>query len=337
MEFTGERFVPGARGLEELYAEHMSRYSFASRLASGKRVLDVGCGCGYGTHLIAASGAAEALGVDISPEAVAFADERYKLPNLRYEVADSRKLELYGPFDLITCFELIEHVEEDAAVVGAMASMLSESGICLVSTPNASTYVAGGEEGSNPYHFREYEAGEFEALLRARFPHVLMLEQRWVEGLLITPPDALASAEGDDPADGKAGLLPDDHGRMGPPSAYGPASYFIAACSHSDAAAQCESLSCLYVACSGDLRYRKLKGEFDQRGKWANRLDDELREKGGVIGSLREEKARLEREVDQRGKWALRLDGEIKQKDELIEKLMADNERLKKAVILAGK
>jgi len=337
MEFTGERFVPGARGLEELYAEHMSRYSFASRLANGKRVLDVGCGCGYGTHLLAASGAAGALGIDISPEAVAFAAERYSHPNLRYQVADSRKPELDGPFDLITCFELIEHVEEDDAVVRAMASVLSESGICLVSTPNASTYVAGGEEGSNPYHFREYESGEFETLLRACFPHVVMLEQRWVDGLLIAPPDALASGGGDTPADGKAGLLPDDHGMREAPGIYGPASYFIAACSHSDAAARRESLACLYVACSGNLRYRNLRDQFDQRGKWANKLDEELREKSGVVGKLREETVRLEKEVDQRGKWAMRLDGEIKEKDELIEKLMAENERLKKAVTLAGK
>ena len=112
MEFTGERLVPGVDGLEELYAEHMSRYLLASLLASQRRVLDVGSGCGYGSHLIAAAGAREVVGVDISPEAVDFANGRYSRDGLVYRVMDARRLDLEGSFGLVTCFELIEHVDQ---------------------------------------------------------------------------------------------------------------------------------------------------------------------------------------------------------------------------------
>ena len=51
LPFTGERFVPGTKG--EIWIEHWHRYHFAARWAAGKRVLDVACGEGYGTALLA--------------------------------------------------------------------------------------------------------------------------------------------------------------------------------------------------------------------------------------------------------------------------------------------
>ena len=51
LPFTGERFIPGAKG--EIWIEHWHRYHFATRWAKGKRVLDVACGEGYGTALLA--------------------------------------------------------------------------------------------------------------------------------------------------------------------------------------------------------------------------------------------------------------------------------------------
>mgnify|MGYP002682774189 CR=1 FL=1 len=51
LPFTGERFVPGARG--EIWVEHWHRYHFASRFAAGKRVVDAACGEGYGSALLA--------------------------------------------------------------------------------------------------------------------------------------------------------------------------------------------------------------------------------------------------------------------------------------------
>ena len=51
-EFTGERVIPGQVN-DDLWAEHIARYAFAARLSDGARVLDIGCGTGYGTAELA--------------------------------------------------------------------------------------------------------------------------------------------------------------------------------------------------------------------------------------------------------------------------------------------
>src|SRR5579864_8810676 len=81
-EFTGERVIPGQVD-PDLMNEHLARYAFAARLARGKRVLDASCGAGYGSAELAKS-AAWVLGVDQAEDAVEFARENYRLPNLRF-------------------------------------------------------------------------------------------------------------------------------------------------------------------------------------------------------------------------------------------------------------
>ena len=65
VESTGERLVPDLQRGELIYAEHLARYFLASQLAAGRRVLDAGCGEGYGTAILAAAGAASVVGVDV--------------------------------------------------------------------------------------------------------------------------------------------------------------------------------------------------------------------------------------------------------------------------------
>src|SRR3954453_22946180 len=82
-EFTGERVIPGQVDVD-LLNEHLARYTFASRLARGKRVLDAGCGAGYGSAELAHA-AQSVVGMDVAAEAVGFAREHYRLPNLNFE------------------------------------------------------------------------------------------------------------------------------------------------------------------------------------------------------------------------------------------------------------
>ena len=77
LPFTGERFIPGTRG--EIWIEHWHRYHFASRFVAGKRVLDLACGEGYGSALLARR-AATVVGVDVSQAAIDHARRTY--PNL---------------------------------------------------------------------------------------------------------------------------------------------------------------------------------------------------------------------------------------------------------------
>jgi 2-polyprenyl-3-methyl-5-hydroxy-6-metoxy-1,4-benzoquinol methylase len=99
-EFTGERLIPGEVDID-LLNEHMARYHFAVRLARGKRVLDAGCGAGYGSAELA--GVAESVtGIDVAPEAVEHARAHYAMPNLTFEQASCTQLPYGdGAFDLV--------------------------------------------------------------------------------------------------------------------------------------------------------------------------------------------------------------------------------------------
>ena len=86
MDFTGERLVPGKVDLE-LEVEHINRYIFASDLVKNKKVLDAACGTGYGTALLAQS-AERVFGIDISKEAISYAESNYSAKNVNFAVAN---------------------------------------------------------------------------------------------------------------------------------------------------------------------------------------------------------------------------------------------------------
>src|SRR5262249_39483927 len=110
-EFTGERVIPGQVDAD-LLNEHLARYAFAARLSRRKRVLDAGCGSGYGSAGLARI-AASVLGFDRSPEAIAFARAEYTAPNLRFEEGDCSALPVPdASIGLVVAFEVIEHLQD---------------------------------------------------------------------------------------------------------------------------------------------------------------------------------------------------------------------------------
>src|SRR3954469_10446066 len=162
MPFTGERFTPEC--VREIWYEHWHRYAFARRLVQGRRVLDAACGEGYGSALLA-DAASEIVGGDIDAASIAHARERYTRQNLRYEKGDATALE-FAPksFDVIVCFETLEHVEAQERMIAGFARVLSDDGILIVSSPDRHQYseVAGFK---NEFHVRELDRDELFALL----------------------------------------------------------------------------------------------------------------------------------------------------------------------------
>jgi len=225
LPFTGERYTPECA--LEIATEHWHRYAFARALAPGRRVLDAACGEGYGSALMARAGG-DVLGLDIGADAVAHARTRYAgVAGLRFEQADATALQGYADasFDLVLSFETLEHVQAQAQMLDGFARLLAPGGLLLVSTPDKRTYTdLTGQV--NPHHVRELYRGEFEALVRARFPATRLYGQKNLFQ------SVLWSLDGQGGVAQASTLAADDEVLDG----VGPAPmYFLAACARSEA------------------------------------------------------------------------------------------------------
>jgi 2-polyprenyl-3-methyl-5-hydroxy-6-metoxy-1,4-benzoquinol methylase len=174
--FTGERIVPGASDCEpnfaqKMYQEHIARYAFAAQFASGADVLDVGCGVGYGSQFLAKADAKSVLGVDISSEAIEHARKHFFHPAVTFSVQDATAIATDGDHDLITCFELIEHVEEQQQVLDRIKVALRPGGLLAISTPRPLDDIR------THFHVHEMSFEELHGMLKQRFRYVEALFQ----------------------------------------------------------------------------------------------------------------------------------------------------------------
>ena len=177
-------------------AEHLARYVWACRDAAGRRVLDVGCGTAYGAGMLAAAGATSVAGVDRAGAVLEAA--RPTMPaTVTLVEGDATALPFAdASFDLITVFELIEHVEQPESVLAEVSRVLAPGGIALISTPNRDVYVPG-----NPHHVHEYVPGELSSALARYFAHI---ELRRQSNLIVSAvmPDDVAERDDLDPVHG---------------------------------------------------------------------------------------------------------------------------------------
>lgn len=181
--FMKERYVPGTwSGIADY--EHLPRYALARTFAAGKRVLDFGCGAGYGAASMAEV-AESVTGVDIDSAAIEWARRSHRAPNLHFEQRDDLcRGCARGSFDLITCFEVIEHVTHETQVelVRSLSELLAPAGKLIISTPNPQVTALYGD---NPYHVREMTEREFLELLEPVFGGIQVFAQWIGPGVLI--------------------------------------------------------------------------------------------------------------------------------------------------------
>lgn len=290
-EFTGERVIPGQVD-DDLWNEHFARYAFARRLAKRKRVLDAGCGSGYGSAELARS-AAFVLAADISSEAVAHARGHFILPNLQFLQASCTQLPLAdASLDLVTAFEVIEHLTDWRSFLAECGRLLAPGGQLVVSTPNKDYYEdSRGPEGANPYHEHEFGFEEFAQELRSVFPHVSLFLQNHAEAFVFRPAGVFSPAEArvEDTADTP------EH-----------AHFFLAVCALSP---QTGAPTFLYLPKTANiLREReqhiaKLRGEIDLKDRKIAELGDE---RLNLTQMFRAQKEQLE----ESNRWA----GQLNQK-----------------------
>lgn len=312
-EFTGERVIPGQVDAD-LLNEHLARYAFAARLSRRKRVLDAGCGAGYGSAELARA-ALHVTGVDNAAEAIAFARAHYPLPNLTFEQADVTALPFADScFDLVTAFEVIEHLEDWSGFLREARRVLAGDGQLIVSTPNRLYYAESrAAAGPNPFHVREFEFDEFVGALREVFPDVRVFLENHAEGVVFQP------AGGDS---GQAAEV-----RVEGAAVAGESHFFVAVCALRP---QMGAPTFVFVPRAANiLRERErhiaaLEGELQLKEGWLEAAKSDLaelnQEHQKLLAMFRAQQAELET----RNRWAARLNDELNAAGERIARLQEE-------------
>jgi ubiquinone/menaquinone biosynthesis C-methylase UbiE len=190
-----ERFDPSTEGGRLIESEHRARYRWASRLVKDKSVLDCACGTGYGLEMYAKAGATTITGVDIDAGAVELAQSRYG-STVTVKQGDLRKLPVEDDsFDIVTCFETIEHIDGAEKGIAELRRVLKPGGFLVISSPNPDVYV-----GHTEHHVREFRPSELTELVGTYFAATAVYEQRaWLGSSIVAdagkPTDELAATD----------------------------------------------------------------------------------------------------------------------------------------------
>ncbi|MBA2176778.1 class I SAM-dependent methyltransferase [Halobacillus locisalis] len=187
VEDTGERVIPEFMDpMNQLLLEHVARYQFALSYVEG-RVLDLSCGAGYGTHMVAKhrkDQVDEVIGADLDKEIIDYAKGAYYHPNSSFIVEDATNRTLkdkIGTFDVVLSFETYEHIEDEEKLLANYYDLLKPGGSLIVSTPFGK---GRGIECGSPFHVHQITPEEFKGL----FPDYSSTQFFYQHGVLIEPP-----------------------------------------------------------------------------------------------------------------------------------------------------
>lgn len=180
LALTGERTLPDVPEENYWFRRHLAVYEWIATRVGGLRVIDMACGEGYGSDVLART-ASSVVGVDANPQAHEHARLRYRRSNLRFE---RDLVETFSePADAVVFLQTIEHLADPGTalerfrtlVEGARPPAGAGRGSVFVSTPNVLTLAPkGASRSGNPWHVHEYRVEEFDELCRSCFSHVRM-------------------------------------------------------------------------------------------------------------------------------------------------------------------
>ncbi len=358
VEFTGERVIPGQVN-DDLWIEHFARYAFARQYAEGRRVLDAGCGTGYGSAELAQS-AAEVSGLDVSGDAIEYARTNYPIPNLRFVVSSCATMPFPDKsFDVIVAFEVIEHLADHRQFLNECGRLLRSEGLFIVSSPNKRYYSESrAQTGPNPYHEHEFEADEFVSELNRVFSNVRLLLQNRIESFAFHPATSFWPAGAR--IDGGGGTAGDAHfliGLCSPGQLPDPRSFVYVPRAanllrereqHVQLLEQQLARTKQWFSETQNERdslldlFRKQKDELDDRTRWASELSTQLEASGKRIVQVQEELEavtsgyqakvnELEEENRSKTEWALATEARLTQELEARGRELAECVRLLEA------
>lgn len=171
----GERMLPGMNNAR-IVIEHLHRYAMARHFCSGKLVLDIACGEGYGTNILSQV-AKQVTGVDIDEKVIQYAKVKYKKANILFKQGSADAIPVDDKqVDVVVSFETLEHHDKHEEMMNEIKRVLKEDGVLIISTPDKKYYsdIPGFK---NPYHVKELYSHEFYEMIKRYFRHVQMLSQ----------------------------------------------------------------------------------------------------------------------------------------------------------------
>jgi len=171
----GERIIPSdITSLKEYvnFLLHIFSYKHVlSLIPHNSKILDLGCGEGYGTLLLSHH-ARSVVGIDVDESIINHARQKYrgKVEILAY---DGKKIPFEDEtFDAVVSSQVIEHVEDVVQFLFEAKRVLKIGGALFVSTPNRVYRLKPGQKPWNIYHKREYDSEVFKRILLNVFERV---------------------------------------------------------------------------------------------------------------------------------------------------------------------
>ena len=163
----GERYVPWLSGISRL--EHYTRYYFALELVERKNVLDIACGEGYGSAILAKK-SKKVVGVDVSPTVISHAKKKYsKLDNLSFKEGSTDQIPLNdNSVEVVVSFETLEHISQQDQMLSEIKRVLTKDGKLILSTPDKNNYLA-ESDFENKHHIKELSISELKKLVSKYF------------------------------------------------------------------------------------------------------------------------------------------------------------------------
>jgi ubiquinone/menaquinone biosynthesis C-methylase UbiE len=142
----------------QLDGDHVQRYVWAGQHIRGLKILDAGCGHGYGSEYLADGLAKEVVGIDSDSKAIQFARRTYHAYNLSFHLMDANNLRFDDEsFDAAISFEVIEHLHDVDTYLRELRRVLKSGGVLLLSTPNRRFHERFSKDGKPLSRFHVHE------------------------------------------------------------------------------------------------------------------------------------------------------------------------------------
>lgn len=147
----GERWQAENRGWG--YFAHLSIYDFAAKLCAGQRVLDVGCGTGYGIPHLFAAGVAALAAIERDASLVAKLQAQHPSASIRKcDLEDDAIPFPDHTFDVAFSSNVLEHVIGVNVVLSEIVRVLTPAGKAIIAVPPIDSLGEVIENAKNIYH-----------------------------------------------------------------------------------------------------------------------------------------------------------------------------------------